>query len=270
LLGCRYKFNGFTLVELALVLVLVGIMISIGASMIGPLTKRAKLSETRDIVSGDVEGVIGFAATNKGLPANLAAFRGVVRSPNDAWGRSLTYIPASGLLTANSICRFTSTNLSIQACNSTTCTPPQTVINNVAFLVMSNGDNTVDQTTYTPPTYRSYQPGILVAGNEYDDIVKWVTLPELKAKFSCGCTAYEVYNNLGSGLRYFQVGTQPACLAANNATLIVSLGPGGSVRRFLDANCSNATAVIMDYVAAKSFDDAGDVDCLVNISGSDR
>jgi prepilin-type N-terminal cleavage/methylation domain-containing protein len=267
--GHPLKTDGFTLVELAIVLVLVGILVSVGASMIGPLTKRAKLSETRDIVSGDVEGVIGFAATSKSLPANLAAFRGVVRTPNDAWGRSLTYVPAGGLFTANSICRVTSTTLTVQACNSTTCTPPQAVINKVAFLVMSNGDNTVDQTTYTPPTYRFYQPGIQVAGNEYDDVVKWITLPELKAKFACGCTAYEVYNNLGSP-RYFQVGTQPACLAANNATLIVSLGPGGSVRRFLDANCSNATSTTMNYGTAKSFDDAGDGDCLVNFSGSDR
>ncbi len=38
---------GFTLIEIAIVLVILGLLVTLGASMIGPLTKRAKLNETR-------------------------------------------------------------------------------------------------------------------------------------------------------------------------------------------------------------------------------
>jgi len=57
-----FRQKGLTLVEVAIVLVILGLLIGLGASLIGPLTKRAKITETRDIVNAAVESVIGFAA----------------------------------------------------------------------------------------------------------------------------------------------------------------------------------------------------------------
>jgi len=50
---------GFTLVEIAVVLVIIGLLVGMGAGLLGPLTRRSKLSEAR--------GRIEAART---LPAN--------------------------------------------------------------------------------------------------------------------------------------------------------------------------------------------------------
>jgi prepilin-type N-terminal cleavage/methylation domain-containing protein len=51
--------KGVTIIELAVVLVILGILVGIGASMMGSLTKRAKLTETRETVNAAVDAVTG-------------------------------------------------------------------------------------------------------------------------------------------------------------------------------------------------------------------
>ncbi len=63
--GVRSQRAGFTLVELAIVLVIVGLLIGMGAGLLGPLTKRAKLIETRNTVKEVYETINGYAAANK-------------------------------------------------------------------------------------------------------------------------------------------------------------------------------------------------------------
>ncbi len=102
-----HSSSGFTLVELAIVLVVIGLLIGLGASIISPLTKRAKYIETKDIVSAAVESVISFAASNNRLPCEANdnngrvcgppgnwgdEFTPTVRNPNDAWAKAIYYI----------------------------------------------------------------------------------------------------------------------------------------------------------------------------------
>jgi prepilin-type N-terminal cleavage/methylation domain-containing protein len=187
--------KGFTLVEIAIVMIIVGLLLGLGAGMVGPLTKRVKLNESRETVSAAVDSVIGYASINNRVPPNLALFQTTVRTQNDAWGRPLVYVFDNNL--ATSVCNRTATNITVQICNDTACTTFST-INNVAFLVMSAGDNANNQTygSLPPPAVpiNTYLVGIPVdnyAGDfsrptdEYDDIVKWITLPELQTKMSC-------------------------------------------------------------------------------------
>lgn len=213
--------KGLTLVEVAIVLVILGLLIGLGASLIGPLTKRAKLNETKEIVSAAVESVIGFGAKNYRLPTT-SEFPQQVRTSKDAWGKDLLYFVDTNLITApqnpaEGICGKKETQLIV--CRDANCTSQ---IPNVAFLVVSGGENFNIQTgplTSSPcPTgktcYRVYDQGTAGVDDypndfsrqeEYDDIVKWVTIDELRIKAGCQGAPLKILNN---ELPYGYVGSQ--------------------------------------------------------------
>lgn len=240
--------KGFTLVELAIVLVIIGLILGIGAGMVGPLMKRAKTIETNDIVNAAVESVISYSTSSKRLPVwrdiNDAVtapneFHYLLRNRNDAWGNPLFYT-YDGALFNNDICGKKTTALSIVQCADSACTPAtQVIINNVAFIVYSRGENINYQTILpggsadvpvpVPPPSIAYvyptdvtmnadrvsgnisipntQPLLTindpvdngcVAGETrcmYDDIVKWVTLDELRTKIGCQGAQLKIVNN---------------------------------------------------------------------------
>jgi len=206
-----FRQKGLTLVEVAIVLVILGLLIGLGASLIGPLTKRAKITETRDIVNAAVESVIGFAAKNNRLPTNTE-FPQAVRNPNDSWTKPLVYFfdPAltiTPMQPAEGICGRKITNSIV--CTDANCTSQ---IPDVAFMVVSGGPNynvqTGPSTTSPCPSgktcYKVYPqdnpnvddyPNDFTRQEEYDDIVKWVTLDELRIKVGCQGAQLKILNN---------------------------------------------------------------------------
>jgi prepilin-type N-terminal cleavage/methylation domain-containing protein len=207
------KAKGFTLVEMAIVMVLVGILVGIGASMIGPLTKRAKMTETKEIVNAAVESIVSFGSSSKRLPT-LAEFPTKVRNPNDAWTKPLLYIFDANLTVipggaAEAICVRKSTGYTV--CRDAACTPA-TNIPNVAFVVVSGAENYNIQTgtlaggvcpagqtcvrvyATDTPNIDNY-PTDFNRPENYDDIVKWATLDELKAKVWCQGAPLKIVNN---------------------------------------------------------------------------
>ena len=88
--------SGFTLVELAMVLVVVGLLVTLGSSLMGPMMRLAKTRETRDTVGSAMNSNMGFAAANNSVPT-LAQFPGVVSKASDSWGNPLQYIFSSNL-----------------------------------------------------------------------------------------------------------------------------------------------------------------------------
>src|SRR3972149_3644840 len=101
--------NGFTLVELAIVLVIVGLLIGMGATLIGPLTKRAKYNETKNTVKEVFETINGFAISNKRMPAFLTDLS--VKA-TDSYGSNLFYYAAGGI-TASNPCTTQGTYLTV-------------------------------------------------------------------------------------------------------------------------------------------------------------
>lgn len=197
--------RGFTLVELAVVLVIMGMLLSVGMSMVGPLTKRAKVIESKEIVNAAAEGIIGFAASNNTLPTLLPAASPqvytVMRTPNDAWGRQLQYIFSSNLETTP-LCGRRGTNLTVNQCTNAACTA-FTAIPNIAFILLSSGENyniqtagnaraavarTVNTYLVPPNTAVDNFATDMNRPEGYDDIVKWVTLDELKMKMGCNAS----------------------------------------------------------------------------------
>ncbi|QER42611.1 prepilin-type N-terminal cleavage/methylation domain-containing protein [Thermodesulfobacterium sp. TA1] len=206
------KFSkGFTLIEIAIVLVILGLLIGLGASLVGVLTQRAKITEAREVVNAAVESLIGFATQTNRLPT-LLEFSRTIRNPNDPWNKPLNYFVDPSLTSnpnhpAEGICGKKTTNLIV--CTDTNC---NFQIPNVAFIVVSGGPNYNIQTgnlTNPPcPTgktcYRVYPQGTqniddypydFTRPEEYDDIVKWVTLEELRIKMGCQGAQLKILNN---------------------------------------------------------------------------
>ncbi len=191
-----YDKRGFTLVEMALVLVVVGIVIGIGAGMIGPLMSLSKSRETKEFLGGAVESVNSWAASNNSLP-NAAGFPSVAKSPNDAWGRNFIYLYDTSLYAAaptkDTICGRKTTAISII----NNGVSPAATITNVAYLIVSLGDDAQINTTATdgPITISRTASGTITLDPNVSDIVRWVTLDELRSKIGCQGAQLKIVNN---------------------------------------------------------------------------
>jgi len=164
--NCSGK-RGLTLIEMAIVLVIIGLLVSVGAALIGPLTKRAKLTETREIVKNAYESVLGFAISNKRLPNQLTDLG--IKS-TDAYLNSLIYYKAyADTPPMYNMCTSVGTYLTIndQGANKT----------NVAFVLFSAGENRVNDTGTASP-FTIQVPGV----SGYDDIVLYVDIDTLRQK----------------------------------------------------------------------------------------
>lgn len=132
--------TGFTLIEVAIILILIGFLIGLGASLIGPLIKRVKVQDTKERINAAVESVLGFAVANKRLP-NGIEFQKYVRNPKDAWGKDLRYVVWSNFTNeTNAICPSNASQHGFKiVIANTTGTKENRIIENVAFLVISSG-----------------------------------------------------------------------------------------------------------------------------------
>jgi prepilin-type N-terminal cleavage/methylation domain-containing protein len=202
--------KGFTLIELAIVLVIIGLLIGLGVGLMGPLTKRAKVVETKETINAAIESVISYGAANDKLP-DATTFSTIVRNPKDAWKKPLYYIYDDNLTDSSvgGICGRKTTNITLKICSNTTCTSSST-INDVAFIVLSSDGNYNNQTAGTQAvtgaiTINVYETGVDSIDNytgdginrpeAYDDIVKWVTINELRIKAGCTGAQLRIVNN---------------------------------------------------------------------------
>lgn len=186
----KSKNQGLTLVEVAIVLVILGLLIGLGASLIGPLTKRAKLQESRDIVKQAKESFLGYAVKTGYLPQEgtyddstpVQAFQDVGTKGRDALGKPLRYIAANEIEgNSKNICGVNSTTLTV--------TDRGTVHSNIAFIIISGGENYNIQTENT--IYETGTPNIddftsdINRREDYDDIIAYVSLNEIRALRGC-------------------------------------------------------------------------------------
>uniref|UniRef100_UPI002FD97E70 Ig domain-containing protein n=1 Tax=Dissulfurispira sp. TaxID=2817609 RepID=UPI002FD97E70 len=144
--------------------------------LIGPLTKRAKLIETREIVKTAYESILGYAASNKRLPDNLNVL-GI--KTTDAYMRGLQYFRVGELVTSN-LCTTAGTYLTVNDSSSGTS---QTK-NNVVFILFAEGDNRTNDTGSASP-FAIREQGV----NDYDDIVMYADIDKLRSQI---CTSFTI------------------------------------------------------------------------------
>jgi len=166
--------KGITLLPLIFMIMIMGGLIAAGITVVAPLVKKAKYSNTQAAIDASMKAVIGWSAANNRIPdasAGATGFAAVAGSSNDAWNRLLVYIAADNLLNPSpaAICSRSTTNLRVS-----------TVPGDIAFVVISGGgDYTVNT---TPNTSQAYNGTVAVSQN---DVVRWVTLDELKSRAGC-------------------------------------------------------------------------------------
>jgi prepilin-type N-terminal cleavage/methylation domain-containing protein len=170
--------NGFTLIELSIVLVIIGMLIGLGSNMIGPLTIFVKSRETRDIMDANVQSIISWTSSNKTIPTSTS-LPTIAKSPVDAWGRPMLYRYAIDL-TKDSVCGRSSTKFKIFAAYTSS---------NVAFAILSRADNNDFKSTFSGFDSNGSCPAnitcTITTGGTNADLIRWVTLDELKSKIDC-------------------------------------------------------------------------------------
>lgn len=192
------RSQGFTLVELAISLVVIGLLIALGMSMIGPLTVAIKVRQSRDNLGAAVEAINSWASGNNRLPDNAGGttdVKNVVRTPTDAWNHTFIYLYDTNLYSASptkdTICGRRSTSITLTDLNTGASIP------NVAYLILSQGDDAVTDTTSggVAVTTTAISSATTVAANTTSDLVRWVTLDELRSKVGCQGAQLKVANN---------------------------------------------------------------------------
>jgi len=203
---------GFTIIEMAMVMVLIGLIVGFGASLIGPLSIRAKRIESTETVNAGAEAIIGAAAANRGVLPTAAQFPGIIKKGKDAWNRPVQYLYdallADGNPTTGDLCTRRTTRITLRHCPDAACSAPVSVAN-VAFVVLSGGENFNNQTAGSLAVNAAtvidvYPNGVgdvdgyaadLNRAEPYDDILQWATLDELRGKIGCRGPQLAVMNN---------------------------------------------------------------------------
>jgi prepilin-type N-terminal cleavage/methylation domain-containing protein len=219
--------KGFTLVEMAIVLVIVGIVMALGLPLLGQLSKNIKYSDSRDIVKGTIDSIESWTAGKSHIPdlsgtGNTTDFRNIVKSSSDAFGQPLIYVYDynSTNLSSYNICGISMTSITLNYKSSPNSTN-NSVVSNVAFVVISPGGNVVNSTIVTSSTITASnfigannaapvtltnqpipRPGgtannatITINADTSNDIVQWVTIDELRSKINCQGAELTIVNN---------------------------------------------------------------------------
>jgi len=199
---------------MAVVLIIVGIMVGFGASLIRPLFERSKRIETQETVKAAVESVTGYAVSNNSRLPDTSQFSGTIKKQNDSWRKPINYIYDSNL--NSNICGRKTTHITVRRCENSACST-YTDVSDIAYMIVSGGANYNNQTignlaVAAAATINVYNVGLsvdnyngdFVRAEEYDDIVEWVTLNELRIKIGCQNPQLNIINN---ELPYGKVGS---------------------------------------------------------------
>ncbi len=197
--------KGFTLVEMAMVLIVVGLLMGGGFQMMKVMQEKARSTEAKQTLEAAKEAVIGFVMSNNGvLPANQAAFNTL--GFRGTGNTDINYVSDGAL----QVCNTTTTPLN------TTDIDGVTTTQNIAFVLAIAGENMNVQTGRLTPAdnnIRFYPWNFDSVNNvgvdeertvldrrtdRYDDFYIQVTLAELRS--IAGCQPLSIINpSLHSG-----------------------------------------------------------------------
>ena len=195
---------GFTLIEMSVVLVVLGLLVGAFAPLIVSQLRQEKVSEAREVVRTARDEVVGFARINQRLPTR-SEFSTKIGHTIDPWNNELFYLPAAGTTEdenneSSALCQENSIQeLSLELPGR------DDVVEGAAFIIGSKGANrqsntyfTSDDTNFTLITSRSddglddkgIEGTVIVKrygeedqeGNKYDDLVEFVTINYLYAR----------------------------------------------------------------------------------------
>ncbi|WP_265823295.1 type II secretion system protein [Geovibrio ferrireducens] len=242
----RSGTKGFTLIELAIVLVIIGFALASGSSLLALAVKK-KTAETDSarLVSAK-NSLFSYSGFNGVLPAQ-EGFAPAVPYSSDFGGRPVVYIYDEALTSGDAVCRKKTARLEIRQCRNFGCTE-YTQVKNIAFVTVSGGANANIQTGADEAgIIRIYVQGDAAddwaadgtRAEGYDDISEWVTLGELQARSGCSASRLRILNN-----ELPQARTGRSYSAKFFADGGVPLESGGRYRWCLDALALKASGAL--------------------------
>lgn len=192
------KRKGFTLIELAIVLTIVGVVVGGSFQALKYSREKAYIAEAKERVSISKDAIIGYAISNGDLPTEgefattLSPLKGNVADQN----RTFFYIADLNISNNINLCSFNATDLKVDVYDSSGAIDH--TVSDVAFVLADQSANKNIQTFYSTTggidTVNVYANTATQDDNsrdfirdidEYDDIVSWTTLSELK--YAVGC-----------------------------------------------------------------------------------
>lgn len=295
--------KGFTLIEIAIVMVIIGLLTGGGISMLKLLTERKARNDNQEYLQQAKDAILSFANIYGRLPrpdtttpipdgredacatpdcVGFLPFITLNIAPNDAYQRGVKYEISNNPEDLQNIRGTTCNTLSTWDPNSGrrpllidlgSPTPFA-----VAAILVSGGPMDADGAGGAFDVVAGAAGGNNITGtpnyirssptNTFDDVVVFIGGYELNSKIDCAalrCSAYEIWNNLGA-TAFFRV-NGIGCSQILNNSLISSIGPGGSVFGYSDASCSTATTPTSRTAAAAAISDTNR-NCVVNFTGS--
>jgi len=191
--------RGFTLIEMAIILVILGLILGIGTSTMIQFIKWNKRKETREKLSTAVESVVGFVKVNGYLP-DTSEFESIFGG-KDGFGQNFIYVYPHKLI-KSFFEQYESKGYEVSICDVKSVSSgiidngTGSTLSNVAFFVFSKGED-----------YRSntYCDGSLITDSgecdgtvetdTTEDYLKAVTLYELKQYSGCIGIPLKILNN---------------------------------------------------------------------------
>jgi len=196
------KKGAFTLIELSIVLIIIGILTGGSFAVFKSLRESAKISEAKEQIKIARNAVLGYVLKWPNLPS-LREFQNDL-SPAKNNQNAILYAADVNLSTINNdVCAYQTTNLQVI---DNGVTPPR-VINNVAFVLAHESANynmqTALDTSSAVYNVKTYGAGVEVDDNTttvnrveiYDDVVEWVTLDELHQNIGCHEKMLKILND---------------------------------------------------------------------------
>jgi prepilin-type N-terminal cleavage/methylation domain-containing protein len=187
------KKNAFTLIELSMVLIIIGLLVGGSFKVFKTMRDKAKVTRAQDDVQAAKNAIVGNTIKNANtLPSSSFFTQNLSPVKNNQ--HPLFYADDSRLESTN-VCAFTTTRLKVQT--------PTRKINSVAFVIASESSNANMQTALKNGIVRTYNYADKVDDNtspidrvqNYDDTVDWVTLAELQQQSGCANHPLQILNN---------------------------------------------------------------------------
>lgn len=179
--------RAFTLVEMAMVLIIIGLIVGGSAKIFATLSKNSKVTQTTQKMERLAATIEGFALSYHRLPT-LKEYEELALKHQDGWGKRIVYIPEKELMHKNRLCQSNATQLHHQEGDA--------LVRNLAFILLSSGANRNRQTRF------SQEDGAVLESAKFgyeadfyrddvdrkepfDDIIMERTLFGLKSQIGC-------------------------------------------------------------------------------------